>query len=88
MKKIKVSGYYRKPAMVREHFREWSYVPDYERSVPRKKHLSEFDIQNVLQPKVTTVVEISPDAAKLLKQLVYTLSASLVVAAALRMRST
>jgi len=51
------------------------------------RYLSEFDINQVLQPKVTTVVEISPDAAKLLKQLVYTLSASLVVAAALRMRS-
>lgn len=86
MKKIKVSGYYRKPTTVREHYREWSYVPDYERNVPRKKHLSEFDIQQVLQPKVTTVVEIAPDSGKLLKQLVYTLSGALVVAAALRMR--
>jgi len=50
------------------------------------RSLSEFDIQQVLQPKVTTVVEISPDAGKLLKQLVYTLSGALVVAAALRAR--
>ena len=50
------------------------------------RYLSEFDIQQVLQPKVTTVVEIAPDSGKLLKQLVYTLSGALVVAAALRMR--
>jgi hypothetical protein len=86
MKKIKVEGYYRKPAMVREHWREWSYVPAYERNVPRKKHLSEFNIQQILQPKVTTVVEISPDTGKLLKQLIFTLSGALVVAAALRSR--
>lgn len=82
MKKITVKGYYRKPANVRAHQRDWAYVKEHKRT------LSEFDINQVLQPKVTTVVEISPDAAKLLKQLVYTLSASLVVAAALRMRST
>lgn len=82
MKTITVKGYYRKPANVRAHQRDWSYVKEHKRT------LSEFDLNQVLQPKVTTVVEISPDAAKLLKQLVYTLSASLVVAAALRMRST
>lgn len=80
MKKITIQGYYRKPTQVRAHSRDWSYVKEHTRT------LSEFDIQQVLQPKVTTVVEISPDAGKLLKQLVYTLSGALVVAAALRAR--
>jgi hypothetical protein len=48
--------------------------------------LSEFNLQQVLNPKVTTVVEVSPDTGKLLKQIFFTLSGALVVAAALRSR--
>lgn len=80
MKKVTIKEHYRKPTQVKQHYRDWSYVREHKRT------LSEFDIQQVLQPKVTTTVEISPDAAKLLKQLIYTLSGALVVAAALRSR--
>jgi hypothetical protein len=48
--------------------------------------LSEFNLQNVLNPKLTTTIEVSPDTGKLLKQLIFTLSGALVVAAALRSR--
>jgi hypothetical protein len=48
--------------------------------------LSEFNLQNVLNPKLTTTVEVSPETGKLLKQLIFTLSGALVVAAALRSR--
>jgi len=80
MRKITVSGYYRKPTSVRAHKRHWSYVQKHTRT------LSEFDINQILQPKVTTVVEIAPDAEKLLKQLVFTLSGALVIAAVIRSR--
>ena len=80
MRTITVKGYYRKPTSVRAHKRQFSYVKNHTRT------LSEFDINQVLQPKVTTTVEIAPDAEKLLKQLVYTLSGALVIAAVIRSR--
>ena len=44
-------------------------------------------ISQITNPKITTVVEISPDASKLLRQLIFTLSGALVVSAVLRARS-
>lgn len=80
MKTIIVKEHYRKPTQVKQHNRDWSYVREHKRT------LSEFNLQNVLNPKVTTTVEVSQDTGKLLKQLIFTLSGALVVAAALRSR--
>jgi hypothetical protein len=44
-------------------------------------------ISQITNPKITTVVEISPDAGKLLKTLIFTLSGALVVSAVIRARS-
>jgi hypothetical protein len=44
-------------------------------------------ISQITNPKITTVVEISPDADKLLKTLIFTLSGALVVSAVIRARS-
>jgi hypothetical protein len=44
-------------------------------------------ISQITNPKITTVIEISPDAGKLLKTLIFTLSGALVVSAVIRARS-
>jgi hypothetical protein len=44
-------------------------------------------ISQITNPKITTVVEISPDAGQLLKTLIFTLSGALVVSAVIRARS-
>lgn len=44
-------------------------------------------IGQITNPKVTTSVEISPEAEKTLKTLIYTLSGSLILSAVIRMRS-
>ena len=44
-------------------------------------------ISQITNPKITTVIEISPDAGQLLKTLIFTLSGALVVSAVIRARS-
>ena len=72
VKKVWISDYTRKRNSVPGHWRT----------------LNEGNIIDQLtNPKLTTIVELSPDAEKTLKALVYTLSGSLILSAVIRMRS-
>jgi len=59
-------------------------------NVPRhKRTLNDANdiIGQLTNPSIKTIVELSPEAEKTLKTLVYTLSGSLVLSAVIRMRS-
>lgn len=72
VRKVWISGYSRKRNSVPGHYRS----------------LNDANIiDQITNPKLTTIVELSPDAEKTLKALVYTLSGSLVISAIIRMRS-
>jgi len=67
---------------ITEYKRKRNFVPGHYRT------LNEVNlIDKITNPKLTTIVELSPEAEKTLKQLIYTLSGSLVISAIIRMRS-
>lgn len=67
---------------ISQYNRKRNFVPGHYRT------LNEVNlIDKITNPKLTTVIELSPEAEKTLKQLIYTLSGSLVISAIIRMRS-
>jgi len=72
-----------KRVWVSPYNRKRNTVPGHYRTLNDANEL----INQLTNPQIKTIVELSPEADKTLKTLIYTLSGSLILSAVIRMRS-